>query len=650
MDETSFEGFDDDSSWCSDVFPSEEGTEHNEEQQAPQPIEPPPQPAPLPPPSNNAHLYVFTNEKAGMVGCDKALQQRVIDDMSRGSKHFQHARRMDEKLTIRVDALRKVVSQQTPIQQTTSARKGADLLRQFEKERRDSRWCCVLDMDMFFAAVEIKDNPSLADKPVAVGGMSMISTTNYIARQYGVRAAMPGFIGKELCARQGVELIFVHSGHKRYAEESERFKEVVGRYGPYSALSGDEVTLDLTEAVQKAALAEHHRLETACIEPLPSAASLEYQCAEKLLTEVRTAVFDATQLTASGSIATNFMLAKMGADVNKPNGQFMAPRTREGVIEWMRPLPVRKIPFVGKVTERLLKEALNLHTAGDVLDNAGTVVFALEGMKSAGFLLRSALGIGKDELSDYSNRPEGSVARQTVGAERTFSDLTNEAKMFEMLEIVSKKASESLQEANLSGKSVILKLKKSDFSVSTRQAPLATYINTPEAIFKAASPILTKEIEAARGSGGLSLRLMGVRMAKFSGQVSYKEARDTKQRRLDTFFKSPKPNRDAGNAESDDDDVVCFTPEMKEKKGKGNEEGVPIVVISQTPPKPDQMAPIGRKRKLVLDATNTEGGGPAKQRAVTSLFAQNRARPKNGGKQNKGLTGGITPDTAIELD
>lgn len=86
----------------------------------------------------------------------------------------------------------------------------------------DRTWSHI-DMDMFYAAVEIRDNPSLADKPVAVGGDMMISTANYIARTFGVRSAMPGFIAKKLCPN----LVFVDCNFQKYKEVSKIFKSIL---------------------------------------------------------------------------------------------------------------------------------------------------------------------------------------------------------------------------------------------------------------------------------------------------------------------------------------------------------------------------------------------------------------------------------------
>jgi DNA polymerase kappa len=98
-------------------------------------------------------------------------------------------------------------------------------------------------MDMFYAAVEIRDDPSLADKPVAIGGDMMISTANYIARKFGVRSAMPGFIAKKLCPN----LVFVDCNFYKYKEVSKVFKGILAEYDKeYESMGLDEANLDLT--------------------------------------------------------------------------------------------------------------------------------------------------------------------------------------------------------------------------------------------------------------------------------------------------------------------------------------------------------------------------------------------------------------------
>lgn len=117
------------------------------------------------------------------------------------------------------------------------------MIADIEKTRVVDRTWAHIDMDMFFAAVEIRDNPSLADKPVAVGGEMMISTANYVARKFGVRSAMPGFIAKKLCP----DLVFVKCNFRKYRDVSNVFMKILEEYDPaYESMGCDEANLDLT--------------------------------------------------------------------------------------------------------------------------------------------------------------------------------------------------------------------------------------------------------------------------------------------------------------------------------------------------------------------------------------------------------------------
>ena len=121
------------------------------------------------------------------------------------------------------------------------------LVAEWERKHDVSQTYAVVVMDMFFAAVEIRDNPELKDKPVAVGGMSMISTTNYIARKYGVRSAMPGFIAQKLCP----ELVFARPNFTKYKEASKQVTELLREYDPeMQAWSLDEAYMNITNAIK----------------------------------------------------------------------------------------------------------------------------------------------------------------------------------------------------------------------------------------------------------------------------------------------------------------------------------------------------------------------------------------------------------------
>lgn len=153
-------------------------------------------------------------------------------------------------------------------------------------------------MDMFYAAVEIRDRPDLADKPVAIGSLQMVSTANYVARKFGVRSAMPGFIAQQLCP----ELIFIPCNNQKYRAVSAVMKSVVAEYDSnYISMGLDEVNIDVTEYLQS------RQIDTD-------------EGRQDLAQQIRTRINEATKLTCSAGIGPNRMIAKICSDLKKPNG------------------------------------------------------------------------------------------------------------------------------------------------------------------------------------------------------------------------------------------------------------------------------------------------------------------------------------------
>jgi DNA polymerase-4 len=193
-----------------------------------------------------------------------------------------------------------------------------------------------IDMDCFYAAIEVRDNPALRGKPVAVGGSSgrgVLTTCTYEARKFGCRSAMPTFKALRLCP----QLILVPVRFDAYRAESRAIREIFARFSPLvEPLSLDEAYLDLSHLNSTgAAVAE----------------------------EIRYRIRRETQLTASAGIAPNKMLAKVASDWKKPDGQFeVRPEDVEG---FMRDLPARRIPGVGARTGERLK-ALGIETCGEM--------------------------------------------------------------------------------------------------------------------------------------------------------------------------------------------------------------------------------------------------------------------------------------------
>ncbi len=197
-----------------------------------------------------------------------------------------------------------------------------------------------VDMDCFFAAVEMRDNPALRDIPIAIGGSrerrGVISTANYPARKFGVRSAMPTGMALKLCPH----LTLLPGRFDAYKEASRHIQAIFSRYtSRIEPLSLDEAFLDVTDSVH-------------C-----------HGSATLMAQEIRQSIFNELQLTASAGVAPVKFLAKIASDLNKPNGQYVI--TPDEVPAFLKTLPLAKIPGVGKVSAAKL-ETLGLRTCEDV--------------------------------------------------------------------------------------------------------------------------------------------------------------------------------------------------------------------------------------------------------------------------------------------
>ncbi len=243
-----------------------------------------------------------------------------------------------------------------------------------------------VDMDCFFAAVEMRDNPELRGVPIAVGGKStqrgVLSTCNYQARQFGIRSAMSTAKAMQLCP----QLIVVPGRMSAYKEASVAINQIFRRYTHLiEPLSLDEAYLDVTDC------------------------TLFQGSATYIAEQIRKDIFDELNLTASAGIAPIKFLAKIASDMNKPNGQFVIPPDK--VVEVVTSLPLEKIPGVGKVTLEKLQKS-GLFTCSDVLQCDQRELMVKFGKLGAMLWSRSH-GIDEREVIVERNR-------KSVGVERTF--------------------------------------------------------------------------------------------------------------------------------------------------------------------------------------------------------------------------------------
>ncbi|KAI8554612.1 hypothetical protein RHMOL_Rhmol05G0111300 [Rhododendron molle] len=417
----------------------------------------------------------YTNAKAGMEGVDKEKVQRIIYEMSKGSKYFENEERKDAFIKQKIENMRAQFAKLTASEISHYQKVADKRILELEATRDLTRIWLHVDMDAFYAAVETLSNPLLKGKPMAVGGMSMISTANYEARRFGVRAAMPGFIARRLCP----ELIFVPVDFKKYTYYSELTRKVFQKYDPnFTAASLDEAYLDIT---------------TVCLE--------RHMSSGEIGEELRSSVYEETGLTCSAGVAPNRLLAKVCSDINKPNGQFVLPNDRTAIMTFISSLPIRKIGGIGKVTEHLLRDVIGITTCEEMLQKSGFLC-ALFSRSSADFFLCVGLGLGG------TNTPQVRL-RKSISNERTFLATDDEAFLFQKLVDLAEMLSTDMKKESLCGRTLTLKLKTASFEVRTRAVTLQNYICSNEDILKNASKLLKAELP-------ISLRLIGLRMSQFN--------------------------------------------------------------------------------------------------------------------------------------
>ncbi|KAL8616660.1 hypothetical protein ACOMHN_031642 [Nucella lapillus] len=190
----------------------------------------------------------LNDHKAGMQGLDKEHINQIIYEVSKGSRFFENERRKEEQMQQRLQEQERKRRTILDSDLQKGLREADSLIAELKQSRDLSQSIVHVDMDAFYAAVEMRDNPSLRNKPMAVGGIGMLSTSNYEARKYGVRAAMPGFIGKKLCP----QLVIVPVNFSKYREVSTQVRQVFAEYDPnFCPMSLDEAYLNFTDHVAK---------------------------------------------------------------------------------------------------------------------------------------------------------------------------------------------------------------------------------------------------------------------------------------------------------------------------------------------------------------------------------------------------------------
>lgn len=339
----------------------------------------------------------------------------------------------------------------------------------------DDTGCHVLhiDMDAFFASVEIRDNPELTGKPVIVGhtgGRGVVLSATYPARKLGVHSAMP----MSRAMRLAPDAIVISPSHHKYSEVSAEVMDIFSDFTPIvQPLSVDEAFLDVSGAIK-------------LIGSPTEIGEL-----------IRKRVWEEQRITCSVGIASTMFIAKLATNYAKPNGLHVVPKDQ--VLEFLHPLPITALWGVGAKTAELLNR-LGLRTVGDI---ANTSLYTLT--RATG----QAVGEHLHELSWGRDPRKVTVESEdhSIGAERTFDvDLQDAELITTHLLDLSNKVARRLRAANQTSKTISIKIKFSDFTAITRSKTLVAPTDLSNEIYTIAKQLFENlKLDRAK------IRLVGVR-------------------------------------------------------------------------------------------------------------------------------------------
>lgn len=340
-----------------------------------------------------------------------------------------------------------------------------------------------VDIDAFYASVEELDDKSIIGKPVVVGGRSnhgVVTTANYIAREYGIHSAMPMYMAKNLCDH----LIIKPMRRQRYLEKSREVFEVLKTYtNKIEKVSIDESYLDIS--------------------------GLGYE--EDIVYKLQEDVYKKTGLNVSCGLSYNKFLAKLASDWNKPRGVKII--REEDLPEILFPLDIRKVHGIGNKTEKKLRN-IGINTVEDLYSLSYEFLTTMF-KKSGEEIYKRIRGIDNREVTP-------NTVRKSLGTESTFEVTSKREELINYLKEFAREISEDLIVKEISGYTLTLKMKNENFKIKTRSK---TYDET----IYAEDDILKKSLEIFEEAyDGEKLRLIGITVSNLA---------DLNIRQL-TFFKS----------------------------------------------------------------------------------------------------------------
>ena len=361
-----------------------------------------------------------------------------------------------------------------------------------------------IDMDAFYASVEVKDNPDLQDKPVLVGGSpeqrGVVAACSYKAREFGIHSAMPMSQALRLCP----EAIVLPVRMSRYVELSKQIHQIFHNYTPeVEPISIDEAFLDVTDCIQL------------------------FGSAEKIGRKIKSEIKEQTDLTASVGLAPNKFLAKLASDLDKPDGFVIISEVNKQHI--LDPLPVSKIWGIGKVTNKELQKH-GIQTIKQ-LRTAPKYQLSMIFKNQADDILRLAQGIDNRKVEPHTEA-------KSISAEETFpADIKEKGFLLSILQNQVEEVSQRLRAEKLECRTITLKIRYGDFRTITRSLTMDHPTNTTRILLQEAQNLFDQWYKKSAGA----LRLLGFGTSGLApegtGQkLLFSDPEEEKQKKIDEVY------------------------------------------------------------------------------------------------------------------